>query len=375
MNLFKQQGTASKEKETAEQIFKNQGIIFEEKKPFTLPVAKDDVKSNTPVQEVVIDERLVEVEIKTLVPNQNQMRLGYKDGFFSEQAKNLMQQDHIKNLADSIEANGLLQPIAIRPTTDANLNHVIYGHQRVLAHILLGKTHIKAMVVNVRGETEIDLLLKNLTENLARSSFNPAEVASVLETLSGKVSFAEIEKAVGVSYAVLCNLARLGALNKEIQNHLKNGFAKKRDTRVLYEISKLPQKEQWEIYKAHQEGRMSRPQVIQFVRNRLENKKTYSHRLKFFKLSNFKHPSIRNFLDSREDFYDNLNKWIEEYLKQNGFDFDLLEGKKRVQKTRKKIVEKSVREKIDERLEEQNLVPKAKFNLNEWLAEIQNSKK
>lgn len=351
-----------------EKLFKDQGVAFKEKEPFALPALQDGVIPNSSIQNMPIRGDLVEVEIKTLVPNQNQTRSGYKDGFFSEQAKELMQQEHIKGLADSIKINGLLQPIAIYPTKDSNVNFVVYGHQRVLAHILLGKTHIKAMVVSLVGNIEEELLIKNLTENLARTNFNPAEVASALEALSEKISFKEIEKAIGVSYTALCSLARLGALSKQVQQDLMKNHRAKRDMRLLYEISKLPQGEQWEIYKAYQDGKMTRKQVQQFVKDRLTNKQSYSHTLRFFTFSKFQHPSIRKFLDTRKDFYEGLDRWVEDYLKHNGFNFALLDTKES-QKNKKKKGEKNIKDKIEDRLEEQQLAPQSSFSLNEWLAE------
>jgi len=86
--------------------------------------------------------------------------------------------DKIKELAESIEQVGLLQPVLLRPV--ANRFEIVAGHRRYLAHKLLGLLDIDAVV---RDMTDNEVALSRAVENLAREDLTPVEEAQIYRNL------------------------------------------------------------------------------------------------------------------------------------------------------------------------------------------------
>jgi ParB family chromosome partitioning protein len=84
----------------------------------------------------------------------------------------------IDELAASIRAHGLMQPIVVRPV--ASGYELVAGHRRLEAVRSLGWTEIAAIV---REENEDDAYILTLVENLQRDDLTPKEEASALEVL------------------------------------------------------------------------------------------------------------------------------------------------------------------------------------------------
>ncbi|WP_236027741.1 ParB/RepB/Spo0J family partition protein, partial [Helicobacter cinaedi] len=182
---------------------------------------------------------IIEVEIKKLIPNQKQMRAGYENGFFSKEAREIIERDSsIKELATSIKANGLLQPIAVY-----SLGHeaqVLYGHRRVLAHILLGETKIKAIPISLNGiaNTDKDFLIKNISENLVREKLSPMEMARVFNVLLEHYYLKDIQEKLGISISRISEISGLIKLHPDIQKHIDTQKEPKLNTILLITLSK-----------------------------------------------------------------------------------------------------------------------------------------
>jgi ParB family chromosome partitioning protein len=86
--------------------------------------------------------------------------------------------DGIAELADSLRAHGLLQPVVVRRRGAAY--ELIAGHRRLEAAKLLGWTEIAAMV---RDESDDQAYILTLVENLQREDLTPKEEAAALEVL------------------------------------------------------------------------------------------------------------------------------------------------------------------------------------------------
>jgi ParB family chromosome partitioning protein len=84
----------------------------------------------------------------------------------------------IDDLAASLEAYGLLQPVVVRRVDQGH--ELIAGHRRLAAALRLGWTQIAAVV---RHEEADDAYLLTLTENLQREDLTPSEEAAALEVL------------------------------------------------------------------------------------------------------------------------------------------------------------------------------------------------
>jgi ParB family chromosome partitioning protein len=102
----------------------------------------------------------------------------------------------VAELAESINAIGLLQPILLRP--DGERYEIIAGHRRFLAHKRLQVKTIKAIV---REMTDTEASIARATENLARVDLTPIEEAFIFQGLreNHNMSFDQIGAKVGKS--------------------------------------------------------------------------------------------------------------------------------------------------------------------------------
>lgn len=128
--------------------------------------------------------------------------------------------DRVRELADSMETTGLLQPIMIRKTGDKW--KIIAGHRRSLAARMLGWTHIPAIETDPRGIPDIVLAL---TENTAREQLTPLEEAIVIYDLVVKQTqdLDRVAKMFGHSRAWAEGRLALYDLPKEIRECIHRG--------------------------------------------------------------------------------------------------------------------------------------------------------
>lgn len=165
------------------------------------------VESITEITEKSKNE-LMDLEMAMVVPTEAQPRQSFKE-------------DTIKELAESIEKNGLLQPIVVRPM-DGGKYQIIAGERRYRAFKKLGRKVIPAIVRDYEDE-EVDKL--QLVENVQREDLNPYDEAIAYLKLKEKYGLKQddIAKAVGKSRPYISNMTRLLSLEDEILEMLKNG--------------------------------------------------------------------------------------------------------------------------------------------------------
>lgn len=87
--------------------------------------------------------------------------------------------DEMGQLADSIAAEGLHQPIGLKPTPGTNRYKIAWGHRRYMAHVLLHRPTIRAEIL----PDDADTLLYAISENLQRSNLTPIEEALAIQRL------------------------------------------------------------------------------------------------------------------------------------------------------------------------------------------------
>lgn len=131
-----------------------------------------------------------------------------------------MSQDSLEELADSIRAQGLVQPIVVRPINDGHYE-IIAGERRWRASKLAGLETIPALVRDVPDRNAIAMAL---IENIQRENLNPMEEANALHRLREEFSMThqEAAEAVGRSRAAVSNLLRLRNLNDEVKRLVEN---------------------------------------------------------------------------------------------------------------------------------------------------------
>jgi ParB family transcriptional regulator, chromosome partitioning protein len=126
--------------------------------------------------------------------------------------------DALRNLADSILVQGIVQPLVVRTTTDGY--ELIAGERRWRAAQLAGLTEVPVIVreADDRGALELALI-----ENLQRENLNPIEEAHGFAQLIDQFQLTQEQAAVrvGKSRTVVANALRLLKLAPELQGHLR----------------------------------------------------------------------------------------------------------------------------------------------------------
>ena len=130
-------------------------------------------------------------------------------------------QEALAQLADSIAAHGVLQPIIVREVT-TDRYQIVAGERRWRASKLAGLTEIPVIIVNM---TEREAAEVALIENIQREDLNPIEEAEGYETLKNEYGLTQeqIAEKVGKSRSAIANTMRLLALPKEVRELIVKG--------------------------------------------------------------------------------------------------------------------------------------------------------
>ncbi len=128
--------------------------------------------------------------------------------------------DTLEELAESIKANGLVQPIMVRPSEDEEGRYVlIMGERRLHASKKAGKEHIPAIIRRVSRQQAAEM---TIVENLQREDLSPLEQAQAFKVLSTEFNLTqqEIGERVGLSRVSVANYMRLLKLPTEVMELL-----------------------------------------------------------------------------------------------------------------------------------------------------------
>ena len=128
--------------------------------------------------------------------------------------------DKLQELADSIRASGVVQPVLLRRSNERY--QLIAGERRWRAARLAGLTAIPAVVRELGDRDALELAL---TENLLREDLNPIEAAHGYEVLQQKhgLSHEEIATRLGLDRSTVTNTLRLLRLPPEVQELISQG--------------------------------------------------------------------------------------------------------------------------------------------------------
>src|ERR1022692_1326534 len=128
----------------------------------------------------------------------------------------------LRELADSIKATGVLQPITVRAIPGGRFQ-LIAGERRWLASQQAGKATIPAIVRQVSDEQAMEM---TIVENLQREDLNPMEQARAFERLSRefKLTQEQMAKRTGKDRTSIGNFLRLLKLPERIQTLVEQGF-------------------------------------------------------------------------------------------------------------------------------------------------------
>jgi ParB family transcriptional regulator, chromosome partitioning protein len=160
--------------------------------------------------------------------------------------------DKLEELSDSIKANGVVQPIMVRPGDEEGRYILVLGERRLHASKKAGKTHIPALVRRVSLQQAAEM---TIIENLQREDLSALEQAEAFRVLSKEFSLtqAQIGERVGLSRESVSNymrLLKLPLLVMEQLAHKQIGFSEAKELLKL-EDPELIQKTADYIVKRH----------------------------------------------------------------------------------------------------------------------------
>lgn len=141
------------------------------------------------------------------------------------QPRTQMDEVALQALADSIQAQGIMQPILVRPLRAAAFGkpryEIIAGERRWRAALLIDLEEIPVLIRNIEDEAALAMAL---IENIQRENLNPLEEAMGLQRLTTEfqMTHEEVGRAIGRSRANVGNLMRLLNLCDAVKEMLMN---------------------------------------------------------------------------------------------------------------------------------------------------------
>lgn len=139
--------------------------------------------------------------------------------------------DSLRELADSIAAQGVVQPIVVRPVGEGRYE-IIAGERRWRASQQAGLDEIPVVIRDVPDQTAMAM---GLIENIQRDDLNPLEEAHALHRLLNEfeLTHQQIAQAVGKSRTTVTNLLRLLELNEDVKKLIETGRIEMGHARAL----------------------------------------------------------------------------------------------------------------------------------------------
>lgn len=274
-------------------------------------------------------ENILRLQLRKLINSPFQGRLfGIDDELPREES------EKVDELADSIRANGMMQPIIVRPANDGNYE-IIDGHRRVIATKLLGRGQIKAII---RDYDDKQAQTFNIIGNLQRKDLNNIELALSYRRALDSGLFAD-RRALAIAIAKdesyvgdVVNMLRMD--KRVIDDLLKNRSIQ--DVRILRMIRVAEpidedglNDEQWRLYRFIKDQEFSRSQVKTLLDNRKKEKdekarnevpidikytqKGITFRIDYSKVNTVKKSEIKKLInDNTKQLKKEINKLISE---------------------------------------------------------------
>lgn len=191
-----------------------------------VPAEQDAREQHVPEQDVQESlaagaERLEYIPLEQIRANEEQPRESF-DG------------ERLEELARSIEAHGVLQPITVRKEENGSYT-IVAGERRCRAARLAGLKEIPAIVRTVEQDQMLELAL---IENLQREDLNAVETATAFQRLASEhgLSHEEIANRTGKDRSTITNFLRLLKLSPPVLNELTRGTITVGHARALLNI-------------------------------------------------------------------------------------------------------------------------------------------
>ena len=214
----------------------------------------DAIFATENVEIVTDNDKIVEIALDEIKKNPYQPRT-----YFNEEKLN--------ELKESIEKNGLLQPIIVKKAVKGY--YIIAGERRYRAFELLGRKEIPAIIKEMTDE---EMMVFAVLENLQREDLSALEESESYKNLMDKMSLTqeELAKKLGKSRPYIANSLRLLKLPTEIKNKLEQGVISTAHARTL--LSLKTKKAMEEVCTLVVERKMSVRELEEYVAKLLKPK-------------------------------------------------------------------------------------------------------
>lgn len=175
--------------------------------------------------EIPKDKQIQDIELTKIIPNSYQPRREFSD-------------ESIRELASTLDKEGLLQPIVVREQGDKY--EIIAGERRYRAAKHLGWEKIPAIINNMDEAQAASLAL---IENLQREDLNPIDEAQAYNNLMklNNLTQTALAQNIGKSQSYVANKMRLLKLSPKVQSYLASGEISPRHGRCLVGLTQKDQ--------------------------------------------------------------------------------------------------------------------------------------
>ena len=155
------------------------------------------------------------------------------------QPRQVLDEEQIADLAASIQAHGILQPILVREDVHSDDYQIVAGERRWRAALRLELSTVPCVITNLEDAQMLEVAL---IENLQRDDLNPIEEAAAYQRLGEEfhLSQEEIAVQVGKSRSAVANCVRLLLLPDEIQQAILDGRLTEGHGRALLALRDEP---------------------------------------------------------------------------------------------------------------------------------------
>jgi ParB family chromosome partitioning protein len=155
------------------------------------------------------------------------------------QPRTRLNQEALKDLSESVKAQGVIQPILVRPTTE-NRFEIIAGERRWRAARMAGLQTVPVVIRNIPDQQALAVAL---IENIQREDLNPLEQAIGIQRLTSEfgLTHQSAAEALGCSRAAVSNLLRLLELAPPVRELLADGKLDMGHARALLALPALRQ--------------------------------------------------------------------------------------------------------------------------------------
>ena len=273
-----------------------------------MPFKNNNSSAKISHAKVTKNEFLAEIDVDKIINNPLQPRIN-------------IDKEELRNLADSIERHGLIQPISVIRKDD--MFTLEAGQRRWMAHKKLGLKTIKAIVHEEstlsKNIDEKSLFETAIIENTQRENLDPIELAISLQNALDKKFYKnreELSNALGKSASYVGKVLKVLSLDKKIIEDLKSNKSTN-DVESLYEIQKIKDgEEQVNVYFDFVKKKIDRRGLRELNRSKkessnLENKYKFTGRAKKvrveFDVTKFTDKQIENV---KHDLQDVLKKYL-----------------------------------------------------------------